>query len=101
LALEVSTSVKRFSSTLLPPATAVLIETIRAILNRFIQMGMPLLPLKPMAQLQRGVPHMLEARVHPLVVDIPRFIQRLEEWQRQRRWGDLTHYKIHHYHYWH
>jgi hypothetical protein len=31
-------------------------------------MGMPLLPLKPMAQLQRGVPHMLEARVHPLVI---------------------------------
>jgi hypothetical protein len=31
--------------------------------------------LKPMGQLQRGVTHILEAQVHPLTVDIPRFIQ--------------------------
>jgi hypothetical protein len=34
---------------------------------RFIQLGMPLLPLKPMAQLRRGVVQVMEAQVHPLV----------------------------------
>jgi vacuolar-type H+-ATPase subunit F/Vma7 len=38
---------------------------------RFIQLGMPLPPLKPMAQSRRGVTQMLEAQVHPLVVAIP------------------------------
>ncbi|VVM28113.1 hypothetical protein BSPWISOXPB_6557 [uncultured Gammaproteobacteria bacterium] len=42
---------------------------------RFIQIGVPLLPLKPMAQLRRGVVHILEAQVHPPVVAIPKFIQ--------------------------
>ncbi|VVM23903.1 hypothetical protein BSPWISOXPB_11228 [uncultured Gammaproteobacteria bacterium] len=42
---------------------------------RFIQLGMPLLPLKPMAQLRRGVVRVMEAQVHPLVVVIPKFIQ--------------------------
>jgi hypothetical protein len=34
---------------------------------RFIQLGMPLLPLKPMAQLRRGVVQVMEAQVHPLL----------------------------------
>ncbi|SEI02325.1 hypothetical protein BAZSYMA_ACONTIG276387_0 [Bathymodiolus azoricus thioautotrophic gill symbiont] len=32
-------------------------------------------PLKPMAQSWRGVTHILEAKKHPLVMTIPRFIQ--------------------------
>jgi hypothetical protein len=36
---------------------------------------MPLLPLKPMAQLQCGVYIMLAVQVHPLTVVILRFIQ--------------------------
>ncbi|VVM24597.1 hypothetical protein BSPWISOXPB_4991 [uncultured Gammaproteobacteria bacterium] len=45
------------------------------VILRFIQLGMLLLPLKPMAQSRRGVIRMLEAQVRPLVVAIPRFIQ--------------------------
>jgi hypothetical protein len=37
--------------------------------------GVSLLPLKLMAQSRRGVVRMLEAKVRPLVVAIPRFIQ--------------------------
>ncbi|SEH74816.1 hypothetical protein BAZSYMA_ACONTIG276265_0 [Bathymodiolus azoricus thioautotrophic gill symbiont] len=32
-------------------------------------------PLKPMAQSWRGVTHILEAKKHPLIVVIPKFIQ--------------------------
>jgi hypothetical protein len=42
---------------------------------RFIQLGMPLPLLSPMAQSQCGVTQILVARVHPLTVAIPRFIQ--------------------------
>ncbi|VVM25226.1 hypothetical protein BSPWISOXPB_6338, partial [uncultured Gammaproteobacteria bacterium] len=42
---------------------------------RFIQLMVPLPPLKPMAQSRRGVTQILEVQVHPLVVAIPRFIQ--------------------------
>jgi hypothetical protein len=42
---------------------------------RFIQLGMPLLLLKLMAQSRRGVIQILEAQVRPLVVAIARFIQ--------------------------
>jgi hypothetical protein len=42
---------------------------------RFIQLGMPLLPLKPMGQSRHGVTQILEAQMHPLVAVIPRFIQ--------------------------
>jgi hypothetical protein len=45
------------------------------VILRFIQLGMLLPPLKPMAQSRRGVIRMLEAQVLPLVVAIPRFIQ--------------------------
>jgi hypothetical protein len=38
-------------------------------------MGLPLLPLKPMGQSRCGVTDVMEARVHLLVVAIPRFIQ--------------------------
>jgi hypothetical protein len=42
---------------------------------RFIQITMPLSPLKPMAQSQRGVIRIGAVQVHPLVVAIPRFSQ--------------------------
>ncbi|VVM25225.1 hypothetical protein BSPWISOXPB_6337 [uncultured Gammaproteobacteria bacterium] len=42
---------------------------------RFIQLMVPLPPLKPMVQSRRGVTQILEVQVHPLVVAIPRFIQ--------------------------
>jgi hypothetical protein len=41
---------------------------------RFIQLVVPLSPLKPMAQSQRGVIRIGAVQVHPLVVAIPRFI---------------------------
>jgi hypothetical protein len=37
---------------------------------RFIQLGLPLPPLKPMAQSRRGVTQVLEVQVHPLVVAV-------------------------------
>jgi hypothetical protein len=36
---------------------------------RFIQLGVPLPPLKPMAQSRRGVIRVMEAQVHPLAVE--------------------------------
>jgi hypothetical protein len=42
---------------------------------RFIQLGLPLPPLKPMVQSRRGVTQILEVQVHPLVLATPRFIQ--------------------------
>jgi hypothetical protein len=42
---------------------------------RFIQLEMPLPPLKPMVQSRRGAVQMLAAQVHPLVLAIPKFIQ--------------------------
>ncbi|CAC9981439.1 hypothetical protein, partial [uncultured Gammaproteobacteria bacterium] len=45
------------------------------VIPRFIRMRMPLLPLKPMVQLQCGVYIMLAVQVHPLTVVILRFIQ--------------------------
>jgi hypothetical protein len=42
---------------------------------RFIQLVVPLSPLKPMDQSRRGVVRILEAQVHPLVRAIPKFIQ--------------------------
>jgi hypothetical protein len=39
---------------------------------RFIQLSMPLPPLKPMEQSQRGVTHAMEAQVRLLVVAILR-----------------------------
>ena len=42
---------------------------------RFIQLIMPLPPLKPMAQSRRGVTQIMEAQMHPLALAIPRFIQ--------------------------
>jgi hypothetical protein len=48
------------------------------VLPRFIQLILLLLPLKPMEQSQCGVPQILEAQVHPLVIVILRFIQILE-----------------------
>jgi hypothetical protein len=53
---------------------------VRAI-PRFIQMGMPLPPLKPMGQSRRGVlrigeaHRVMKAQAHPLIMAIPRFIQ--------------------------
>jgi hypothetical protein len=41
---------------------------------RFIQLRLPLPPLKPMGQSWRGVIQVLGAQVRPLVVAIPRFI---------------------------
>ncbi|VVM25949.1 hypothetical protein BSPWISOXPB_4833, partial [uncultured Gammaproteobacteria bacterium] len=41
---------------------------------RFIQLGLPLPPLKPMGQSRRGVMEVKE-QMHPLVMAIPRFIQ--------------------------
>jgi ABC-type methionine transport system permease subunit len=48
------------------------------VIPRFIQLILLLLSLKPMEQLQCGVPQILEAQVHPLVIVILRFIQILE-----------------------
>ena len=45
------------------------------VILRFIQIHMPLLPLKPMAQSRRGVAQILEAQTHPMTKAIPRFIQ--------------------------
>jgi hypothetical protein len=42
---------------------------------KFIQIHMPLLPLKPMAQSRRGVVQILEAQTHPMAKAIPKFIQ--------------------------
>jgi hypothetical protein len=42
---------------------------------RFIQLGEPSPPLKPMDQSRRGVIRMREAQAHPLIMAIPRFIQ--------------------------
>jgi hypothetical protein len=38
---------------------------------KFIQIHMPLLPLKPMAQSRRGVAQILEAQTHPMTKAIP------------------------------
>ncbi|VVH64525.1 hypothetical protein BSPLISOX_360 [uncultured Gammaproteobacteria bacterium] len=46
-----------------------------AAIPRFIQLGVPLPPLKTMGQSRRGVIQVLEVQVHPLVAAIPRFIQ--------------------------
>jgi hypothetical protein len=46
---------------------------------RFIQLGGPLPPLKPMGQSQRGVIRMLEAQMrptHPLIKAILRFLNK-------------------------
>jgi hypothetical protein len=48
------------------------------VVPRFIQLILLLLSLKPMEQSQCGVPQILEAQVHPLVIAILRFIQILE-----------------------
>jgi hypothetical protein len=45
-----------------------------AIIPRFIQMALPLLPLKPMGQSRCGVTDFMEARMHLLAMAIPRFI---------------------------
>jgi hypothetical protein len=42
---------------------------------KFMQITMPLLPLKLMAQLWLGARKALEARLHPLVMVIPKFMQ--------------------------
>jgi hypothetical protein len=42
---------------------------------RFIQLGVPLLPLKPTGQSRRGVIRIMEAQVRPMVKAIPKFIQ--------------------------
>ncbi|CAC9437868.1 hypothetical protein [uncultured Gammaproteobacteria bacterium] len=42
---------------------------------RFIQMHLPLLPLKPMAQSWRGVAQRMGVQVSPLTVTISKFIQ--------------------------
>jgi hypothetical protein len=42
---------------------------------RFIQLLVPLLSLRLMAQSRRGVNQMLEVLMHPLTKAIPRFIQ--------------------------
>jgi hypothetical protein len=42
---------------------------------RFIQLGMPLPPLKPMDRSQHGVTQVMEVQMHPMVRAIPRFIQ--------------------------
>jgi hypothetical protein len=42
---------------------------------RFIQLALPLPPLKPMGQSRRGVIRITEAQAHPLIMAIPRFIQ--------------------------
>jgi Tfp pilus assembly ATPase PilU len=44
------------------------------VIPKFIQISLPLPPLKPMAQSRRGV---FQVAVHPLMVAIPRFIQPL------------------------
>ena len=44
---------------------------------RFIQLSVPLPPLKPMDQSRRGVTQIMEAQMHPLALAIPRFIQPL------------------------
>jgi hypothetical protein len=46
-----------------------------AAIPRFIQLGLPLPPLKPMAQSRRGVVQVMEVQVHPLVAAMSRFIQ--------------------------
>ncbi|CAC9452464.1 hypothetical protein [uncultured Gammaproteobacteria bacterium] len=45
------------------------------VIPRFIQLGVPLPPLKPMAQSRCGVMRIMEVQAHPLVKDILRFIQ--------------------------
>jgi hypothetical protein len=45
---------------------------------RFIQIIMPLPPLKPMAQSRRGVTQIMEAQMHPLTVAIPRSVGAFE-----------------------
>jgi hypothetical protein len=52
---------------------------------RFIQITMPLSPLKPMAQSQRGVIRIWAVQVHPLVVAIPSFSQMVETQEDQER----------------
>jgi hypothetical protein len=42
---------------------------------KFLQLGLPLPPLKPMAQLRRGENQIVEAQMHPLTKVILRFIQ--------------------------
>jgi hypothetical protein len=48
------------------------------VISRFIQLHIPLLPLKPMAQSRRGVVQILEAQTHPMAKAIPKFIQMYE-----------------------
>ncbi|VVH64574.1 hypothetical protein BSPLISOX_1603 [uncultured Gammaproteobacteria bacterium] len=45
------------------------------VIPRFIQLEVPLPPLKPMAQSRCGVMRIMEVQAHPLVKDILRFIQ--------------------------
>jgi hypothetical protein len=40
-------------------------------LPRFIQLRLPLPPLKPMGQSRRGVIRMMEAQAHPLIEGAP------------------------------
>ncbi|CAC9493915.1 hypothetical protein [uncultured Gammaproteobacteria bacterium] len=47
------------------------------VIPRFMQLGVPLPPLKPTAQSRRGVTQVMEVQVHPLVVATPRFMQRV------------------------
>ncbi|VVM22407.1 hypothetical protein BSPWISOXPB_4750 [uncultured Gammaproteobacteria bacterium] len=70
-AVKADGSIKVWGSPYAGGTGAPLVEAI----PRFIQIGVPLLPLKPMAQLRRGVVHILEAQVRPPVVAIPKFIQ--------------------------
>jgi hypothetical protein len=44
-------------------------------ISKFIRLGMPLLPLKPMAQSWRGVAQRMGVQVSPLTVTISKFIQ--------------------------
>jgi hypothetical protein len=44
-------------------------------MSRFIQMDMPLLPLKPMAQSRRGVTQGMEVQMHLLTKTTSMFIQ--------------------------
>jgi hypothetical protein len=48
---------------------AVKVRPLIVVIPRFIQLGMPLPPLKPMAQSRRGVDWIVEAQAHPLPHD--------------------------------
>jgi hypothetical protein len=55
--------------------TKIIMSTRVMAIPRFIQLIMPLPPLKPMDQSRRGVIQSMEVQVRPLVMAIPRFIQ--------------------------